>query len=374
MPMNDCFVIGVGTTKFGRYPQRSVESLAGEAVRIALNDAQVAWRDVQQFYATHVQQGVAAGQRAMKEIGPSGIPVMNIENCAAAGSTAIREAAFAIKAGAYDLLVVCGFEKMEPGLLLNVTPEADPNVVMGMTVLPMRYSLMAMQHMHLYGTTKEQFAAVSVKNHAHAVDNPIAQYPKAMTLEQVLGSRMICDPITVLQCSPVTDGAAAVVLCSESYLKRRASKRAVRLLASALTSDADLLAHNSHTFDLVERAAHEAYERAALGPADVHVAEVHDCFTVAELISYEALGFCARGEGGQLLDEGATRIGGSIPVNTGGGLLARGHPLGASGVAQINELVTQLRGEAGRRQVEGARTGLAYNAGVMSCCVTILSR
>lgn len=371
--MGSCHVIGVGMTKFGRYDQRSVESLAAEAITNALDDAGVAWRDVQQMYAAHVLQGVAAGQRVMKEIGPSGIPVLNVENCSAAGSTAVREALFAVCADAYDLVVVVGFEKMEPGLLLNVTPEADPEVVMGMTVLPMRYSLMAMNHAAQYGTTIEQFAEVSVKNHAHAVHNPYAQYPKPVSLEQVLASRMICDPITVLQCSPVTDGAAAAVICSDTYLKRHGHSRAVRIVTSALTSDIDVPAHNLHTPDLIERAAHEAYERGGIAPEDLDVVEIHDCFTVAELISYEALGLCSPGEGGRLIDEGATRIGGRIPVNTSGGLLARGHPLGATGLAQIAEIVTQLRGEAGARQVEGARVGLTYNAGVMSCCVTILA-
>lgn len=371
--MSDCHVIGAGMTRFGRHSERSIESLAAESIMHALKDAEIAWRDVQQLYAAHVQQGVAAGQRVLKEIGPSGIPVVNVENCSAAGSTAVREACFAIRAGEYDVVVIVGFEKMEPGLLLNVTPETDPTVVMGMTVLPMRYSLMASEHMAEFGTTAEQFAEISVKNHAHAVENPYAQYPKPLSLEQVMSSRMICDPITVLQCSPVTDGAAAVVLCSDAYIARHGRSRAVKVAASALTSDTDVLTSSRHTVDLIERAAREAYDRAAVGPSDLDVVEIHDCFTVAELVGYEALGLCARGEGGRLVDEGATRIGGRIPVNTGGGLLARGHPLGATGIAQIVEVVTQLRGEAGRRQVEDANVGLTYNAGVMSCCVTVLS-
>ncbi len=370
--MNDAFVLGIGVTKFGRFPDRGIDSLALEAITAALNDAQVEWKDVQQMYAAHVQQGVAAGQRLMKELGPTGIPVLNVENCAAAGATAIREAMNAVRAGAYDLIAVVGFEKMEPGLLLNVTPESDPNVVMGMTVLPMRYSLMAMSHMREYGTTVEQFAQVSVKNHDHAVLNPLAQHPKSLSLEKVMGSRMISDPITVLQCSPVSDGAAAALVCSESFRKRHGSKRSIKLIASALQSDIDLPASNRHSTELIERTAHKAYELARLGPKDIDLAEVHDCFSVAELLSYEELGLCGRGEGGRLIDEGATRIDGRIPVNTSGGLLARGHPLGATGVAQVAEIVTQIRGEAGARQVKKARHGLAYNAGIMSACVTIL--
>jgi acetyl-CoA acetyltransferase len=370
--MSNAYVIGAGMTKFGRYPDRSVEALAVEAIMEALSDAGLEWRAVQQMYAAHVQQGVAAGQRILKEIGPTGIPVLNVENCAAAGATAIREASHAIRAGAYDVIVVVGFEKMQPGVLLNVTPESDPNVVMGMTVLPMRYSLMAMSHMAQYGTTVEQFAEISVKNHDHAVHNRYAQHPKPLSLEQVLSSRMICDPITVLQCSPVSDGAAAVVMCSESFLARHGRGREVQIRASSLKSDIDLPARNLHTADLIQRTAEEAYERAGLGPGDMDVVEVHDCFSVAELLSYEALGLCAPGEGGRMVDEGATRIDGRIPVNPSGGLLARGHPLGATGVAQVVEIVSQLRGEAEQRQVDKPRVGLAYNAGIMSACVTIL--
>jgi acetyl-CoA acetyltransferase len=370
--MNNAYIIGTGMTRFGRHTTRSVESLAAEAILAALKDAKLEWRDVQQLYAAHVQQGVAAGQRVMKEIGPSGIPVLNVENCAAAGATAIREAANTVRAGACEVLAVVGFEKMEPGALLNVTPASDPNVPMGLTVVPMRYAVIGMEHMQRYGTTREQFAQISVKNHAHAVHNPYAHHARAVTLEQVLASRMICDPINVLQCSPVSDGAAAVVVCSESFLKRHGKGREARIIASALRSDIDLPAYNRHTTDLIRRTADAAYELAGLGPEDVDVVELHDCFSVAELVSYEALRLCPEGEGGRLVDDGSTCIGGRLPVNPSGGLLARGHPLGATGVAQLVELVTQLRGEAEQRQVNTPRVGLAYNAGIMSACVTIV--
>jgi len=371
--MSQAYIIGAGITKFARHEDRSVESLAAEAIVMALADAGIGWGRVEQLYAAHVKQGVAAGQRVIKQVGPSGIPVLNVENCAAAGSTAVREASLAVRAGEFDVVVVAGFEKMEPGLL-SVFPAGDPRVVMGMTVLPMRFALMGAKHMHEYGTTIEQFARISVKNHEHAVHNPNAQYPKCVTLQQVLESRMICDPITVLQCSPTSDGAAAVVICSESFLRKHGAGRAVRVVASGLTSDSDEQAHNVHTLELMERASRQAYERAGMAPEDVDVAETHDCFTVSEVISYEALGLCAKGEGGRLVDERATWIGGRIPVNPSGGLLARGHPLGATGVAQICELATQLRGEAGARQVEGAQIGLAANTGMWSCCVTLLAK
>ena len=372
--MSNAYVLGIGVTKFGRHPDVTVEALAAEAILSALADAGVPWKDVQQLYAAHVNQGVAAGQRVMKEVGPSGIPVLNVENCSAAGSTALREASLAVRSGEFDVVVVAGFEKMQHGVLLNVHPEDSPEVKLGMTVLPMRFSLMGIEHANKYGTTVEQFAKIVVKNHDHAVHNPKAQYPIAMNLEQVLGSRMICDPITLYQCSPTTDGAAAVVVCSESYMKRAAgADRAVRLLASGLVSDIDEQAHNRFTMNMVGRNARAVYERAGLGPEDLDIVETHDCFSVAELLAYEELGLCEPGEGGRMVDEGATRIGGRIPVNPSGGLLAKGHPLGATGLGQIAEVVTQLRGEAGARQVERARIGLTSNMGMWSSCIHVLS-
>ena len=372
--MSEAYIVGVGLTKFGRHPDRTVESLAAEAVRTALADADVEWRGVQQFYGAHVNQGVAAGQRVVKEIGPSGIPVLNVENCSAAASTAVREAALAVRAGAYDLVVVAGFEKMAKGLLLNVDANADAEVTMGLGVLPVRFSLMGKKHMEQYGTTIEQFAQVSVKNHEHAVHNPHAQYPTEVTLSQVLSSRMVCDPITVLQCSPTSDGAAAAVVCSDNWLRRHPRPGAVRIVGSALTSDKVEQATNLYTLEHVARAASELYERTGIGPEALDVVELHDCFSVAEILGYEALQLCPVGEGGRLLDEGETRIGGRIPVNTSGGLLAKGHPLGATGIGQLAELVTQLRGAAGARQVDGARIALASNMGMWSSCVTMLAR
>lgn len=372
--MSEAHVVGIGLTAFGRFPERSVESLAVEAIVAALRDAEVEWRDVRQLYAAHVNQGVAAGQRVIKELGPSGIPVLNVENCSAASSTALREAATAVRAGAFDLVVVAGFEKMAHGLLLNVIPEDSPDVAMGLTVLPMRFALMGMRHMQRYGTKIEQFAQVSVKNHEHAAHNPHAQYRTPVTLEEVLASRMICDPITVLQCSPTTDGAAAVVVCSDAWLARNSRSRAIRIVDSVLTSDIDEQANNEFTLEHVKRASGHLYERSGIGPDDVDVIETHDCFSVAELLAYEALGLCEEGGAGLMIERGDTRIGGRIPVNPSGGLLAKGHPLGATGLGQIAELVSQLRGEAGARQVEGARVGLASNMGMWASCVTMLAR
>ena len=217
--MSNAYVIGVGVTKFGRHPDRSIESLGAEAIIKAVDDAEVHWRDVQQLYASHVNQGVAAGQRIIKEVGPTGIPVLNIENCSAAASTAIREASLAVRSEELDVVVVCGFEKMAHGVLLNVIPEDSPDVAIGATVLPMRFALMAQKHCDEFGTTLDQLADVSVKNRRHAIHNPNAQFQRATSREEVLNSRMIADPITLFQCSPTTDGAAAVVICNDNYLK-----------------------------------------------------------------------------------------------------------------------------------------------------------
>jgi len=372
--MSGVHIIGIGLTSFGRFPDRSVESLAVEAIVHALSDADVEWRDIQQFYAAHVSQGVAAGQRVVKQLGPSGIPVLNVENCSAASSTALREAATAVRAGELDLVAVAGFEKMAHGLLLNVIPEESTDVAMGLTVLPMRFALMGARHMQKYGSRVEHFAQISVKNHAHAIHNPHAQYPKNISLEEVLTSRMICDPITVLQCSPTTDGAAAAVICSDGWLRRNGRTRAVRIVDSVLTSDIDEQANNEFTLEHVKRASRRLYDRTGIGPKDLDVVETHDCFSVAEFLAYEALGLCPEGDAGALVDQGDTSIGGRIPVNPSGGLLAKGHPLGATGLGQIAELVTQLRGEAGARQVAGAKIGLASNMGMWSSCVTMLAR
>lgn len=371
--MHDAYVIGVGLTKFGRHPDRSVESLGAEAIIRAVKDADINWRDVQQLYGCHVNQGVAAGQRVIKEVGPSGIPVLNVENCSAAASTAIREASLAVRSGEMDVVVVCGFEKMAHGVLLNVIPEDSPEVATGATVLPMRFALMAQKHCDEFGTTEEQLADISVKNRRHAVHNPNAQYQKEVTRSEVLGSRKIADPITLFQCSPTTDGAAAVVLCNERYLKKRGRNRAVRLLASGLVSDIEEQAYNIYDMNMVSNNVAGVYERAGLGPKDLDVVETHDCFSVAEILAYEKLGLCPQGEGGRLLDEGATTIGGRIPVNPSGGLIGKGHPLGATGAGQVAEIVTQLRGEAGARQVEGARVGLTSNMGMWSSCIHVLT-
>ena len=371
--MNRAYIAGVGQTRFGRFPDRSCEDLACDAVLDALADAGIGWPDVQQFYAAHVGQGAAAGQRVLRQIGPSGIPVLNVENCGAAGATAVREAALAVRAGEVDEVCVAGFEKMRHDEFTNLHPRDGFDTLLGSAVPAARFALMAMEHMQAHGTTAEQFAAVAVKARRHAQHNPRAQLRRPVTIEEVLASGMVCDPLTEMQCAPTSDGAAAVVVCSDSYLRRRGFQRAVALVASGLVSDIDEQAHNVPDLEMVGRNVRALYERAGVGPEDLDVVEVHDGVTVAELLCYEQLGLCPVGEAGRLIADGTTALGGRVPVNPSGGLLAQGHPLGATGLGQLVEVVTQLRGEAGPRQVDGARLGLTCNTGLWSNCIHVLA-
>ena len=298
--------------------------------------------------------------------------VVNVENACTSGSTAVHQAYYDVAYGKYDLVLVVGFEKMKKGVIdigqgKGVRPLDEK---LGFLVMPARYAMKANRHMYEYGTTLEQIAKVSVKSHKNGVFNPIAHYQKEVTIEEVLNSRMIADPLTLLQACPTSDGAAAVIIASEKYLNRGNKKDAIKITGTAL------LTQSSRGEDLVERTSKAAYEMAGIQPQDVNVAEVHDAFSIGELLHYESLGFCARGEAGRLIDEGVTEIQGKLPVNPSGGLLSKGHPLGVTGVAQIIEVVYQLRGDAKQRQIQNnPKVGLTHTSGAGGvCCVTILSK
>ena len=316
-------------------------------------------------YCGHNRQGSVAGQRVLVELGLTGIPITNVENACCSGAAALREAFMAIAGGFYDVALVIGVEKLY-GKVQGALSGSDEDLEIDLgLVQPGLYALRAKRHMELYGTTSEQLAKISVKNHRNGCLNPYAQYQKEVTVEEVLASRMIADPLHLLDCCPIGDGAAAAVLCSAKAAKKYSGKP-VSFVASTLTTgtlnagytDVELTRE-----ELTIRAAKEAYEKAGIGPEEIDFAEVHDCFTIAEMTRIENLGFCKPGEAGKLIDEGTTEIGGRIPINTSGGLLAKGHPLGATGVAQVAEVVWQLRGEAGKRQVKGAKVGLAHCRG-----------
>jgi acetyl-CoA acetyltransferase len=313
------------------------------------------------------------GQRILHQIGQTGIPVVNCANACATGATAFREAWMAVRAGAYDLVLAVGVEQMGKRGLLGGGGErggVSPEGVVGSGLMPAVFGSAGVEHMHRFGTTAEQFAKIAVKNHEHSTRNPLAQYQKACTLEEVLNARMIAYPNTLLMCCPTGDGAAAALLASERTARRLGWKRAVRVAASALTSDPwterDLVLPDVNT--LTRECARQAYEQAGVGPGDLDLVELHDCFATAELLHYENLGVCAEGEAGRLVDERATWWGGRIPVNVSGGLLSKGHPLGATGIANLYEVTQHLRGEAGARQVEGAQVGLAHVIGLGSAC------
>ncbi len=376
--MRDVYVIGAGMLRFGRYPDRWAEELGEEAVWAAIKDAAVSPIQIQAAVCSHSLQGRVAGQRILKRIGIHGIEVLNVENACTGGSTGFRQAYVLVASGLYDLVLAVGVEKMFEGLIQPNLEDLDG--LMGRT-MPAQYAMRARRHMSEYKTTLRQLAMVSEKNHRYGALNPYAQYQKELSIEDILNSRMIAEPLTLLQCCPAGDGAAAVILASGKMAKRH-SGRAVKVAASVLASG--LLYDSNSSWSSSEasiRAAKSAYEQAGIGPEDIDVCELHDCFSIAEIIHYESLGFCQKGEGGRFVEEGKSEIGGKVAVNPSGGLLSKGHPLGATGVAQVVEILWQLRGDAGKRQVSGPKVGMAHTMGgpipeleVGSCAVHILVR
>ncbi|MFQ5513370.1 MAG: thiolase family protein [Myxococcota bacterium] len=372
--MSDVYILGTGMIKFGRFPDRKLADLGAEAALLALDDAGVGIRDVQALYCGNLlQAGGMVGQRILQEIGQTGIPVVNCANACATGATALREGWMAIQAGAYDLCLVIGVEQMGKAGLLGgggggrgIPTEG----LLGSATMPAVFAEAGMEHARRYGTSFEQFAAVSVKNHKHSTRNPKSMYQIETPLEQVMNAEMIAYPNTKLMCSVNVDGAAAAVIASAARARQLGLSRAVRVAASVLTSDPwterDLTMPDVNT--CTREAARTAYEQAGLGSDDLDLVELHDCFATAEILHYENLGLCAEGEAGKLIDEGQTAHGGRIPVNVSGGLLSKGHPLGATGVANLYEVTQHLRGEAGERQVEGARVGLTHVIGLGSAC------
>jgi benzoylsuccinyl-CoA thiolase BbsB subunit len=361
--MRDVSVIGAAMIRFGKYPQATLADLAQPAVREALADAGVERQAIQAAYCGTALGGMLAGQRVLKTMGMTSIPIVNVENACSSSASAFREAWAAIGSGLHDVVLVIGVEKLTKfgGGTLPLEEE-DWEVGHGMT-MPALYAMRASRYMHEYELTVEQLAQVAVKAKAHAAHNPYAQIRKTVTVEEVLNSRPVAEPLTLFQCCPTGDGAAALVLCASEIAPRYLGKP-VRVLASELASGKYISGYRDMTTpEITVRGAAEAYELAGLGPEDIDVAEVHDAFTIAELMYYEALGFCERGEAARLLSEGTTSLGGRIPVNPSGGLLSKGHPIGATGAAQMVEIVWQLRGQCGPRQVEGARVGLTHATG-----------
>lgn len=410
--MSDIYIVGVAMTPFGRYPDRPIKDMTRSVVTDALADAGAEVADIEAAWFANAAQAILEGQGsipgeiALRNMGIQEIPVTNVENACASASTALDMAATWLEAGRGGVALAIGAEKMfhEDRVKMfsvfdggwdvhNVAAATDRLLAMGQgvadpdgeedtgqrSVFMDVYAALAKFHMKSFGTTQAQLAAVAAKNHAHSVHNPLSQYREAMTVDEVMASRKVSWPLTLPMCSPISDGAAAAILCREEELDRFDRSRAVKIHATALRTGSD---RDPNEFDrhITHLAARDAYQRAGLGPHDMDVAEVHDATAFAEIQQVENLGFCGFGEGGALTESGATSIGGRIPVNPSGGLESKGHPVGATGLAQVFELTTQLRGEAGARQVTDAKFAIAENGGGFHgieeavACVTILGR
>ncbi|MFH1054490.1 MAG: thiolase domain-containing protein [Candidatus Altiarchaeota archaeon] len=380
-------IIGAGITQFGEFWERSYRDLISEAGIKAIEDAQIDGAEIQSLYVGSMTPGLFIGQEHVGALvadnaGLLGIPATRVESACASGGLALRQAFLAIKAGVADIVVAGGVEKMtdvsteHATVALAGAADQEWEAFHGVT-FPALYALMARRHMLEYGTTEEQMAQVAVKNHYNGSHNPNAQYRKPIRLEDVMKSAPIADPLKLLDCSPITDGAAAVILASEDKA-RQLCENPVWITGSGQASDT-LALHDRKSLCQTEaavKASKVAYKMAGLNPSKIDFAEVHDCFTIAEIMAIESLGFCEIGEGGKFTEDGETAITGSIPINTSGGLKAKGHPVGATGVAQAVEAVFQLRGKAGKRQVKDAKIGLTHNVGGSgaSCAVHILQK
>jgi acetyl-CoA C-acetyltransferase len=372
--MRDVAVVGIGLNDFGELWEKSLRTIWAESALAALSDAGVDSVDL--ITIGCMSPGLFVGQEHLAslladELGMAGVPASRVESACASGGLALRTGFAEVASGLSDTVLVTGVEKMtdvdgaDATHALGTAADQEWEGFHGIT-FPGLYAMLAQVHMQRFGTTSEQMAAVAVKNHANGLLNPHAQYHLKVSIEDVLASTMVADPLHLLDCSPVTDGAAALVLTTVERAKKLAGdKPVVKITGSGLATDTITLANREDLSELgaVRKAAARAYEMAGRKPADLHVVEVHDCFTIAEIMATEAIGLFDPGYGGSAVADGLTSLQGKIPVNTSGGLKSKGHPVGATGVAQAIEIVSQLRGEAGQRQVEGARIGLAQNMG-----------
>ncbi|MFI5976849.1 thiolase C-terminal domain-containing protein [Streptomyces sp. NPDC051452] len=390
------YVAGVGMTRFEKPETRDWQywDMVREAGGAALADAGIPYADVEQVPVGYCFQPSTAGQRAVYELGLTGVPVYNVNNNCATGATALMLARQLVEGGVCDCVLALGFEKMRKGALgggadgadFSVSPVARHYSIMaarhGFEATPPTAQIFgdaAREHMERHGTTEAQLAAVAAKNHRHSAHNPHAQFREVYDVADVLAARPVHRPLTRLQCSPTSDGAAAAVVVSQRFARERSLTALVEIAGQAMTTDTGESFASGSCIDVVGQpmsraAARQAYERAGLGIEDVDVIELHDCFSVNELLTYEALGMCAAGASGELVESGATTYGGRWVVNPSGGLISKGHPLGATGLAQTAELVWQLRGEAGERQVPGARVALAHNIGLGGAAVVTVLR
>jgi acetyl-CoA acetyltransferase len=380
-------VIGVGMTKFAK-PGASEDYnvMASKAARAALEDAKIDYAKVEQAYAGYVYGDSTCGQRAVYEVGLTGIPVFNVNNNCSTGSTALFLARQAIEGGLAECVLALGFEKMERGALgSKFNDRTNPldqhagvmNKVQGFTAAPPAAQMFGgagREYRWKYGTKRETFGKISEKARKHAANNPFALFNQVLSLEEIMASEEVFDPLTRYQCCPPTCGAAAAILCSDEFAKKHGIAAPVRIVAQSMTTDYDSSFKEDSMikmvgYDMAVKAAKQVYEKSGIGPEDVDVVELHDCFTANELLTYEALGLCKEGEAEKFIWDGDNTYGGKFVTNPSGGLLSKGHPLGATGLAQCTELVWQLRGQADKRQVEGAKVALQHNLGLGGACV-----
>jgi acetyl-CoA acyltransferase len=396
MGKNRVFIVGVGMTKFekpGARPDWDYPDMAKESGTNALEDAGISFDLIDEAHVGFMYGESTSGQRAVYGLGMTGIPITNVNNNCATGSTALFLAARAIRGGLADCALALGFEKMQPGslstsytdreqpLMRHIQAEAEL-FEFAFPPAPWMFGAAGVEHMQRYGTTTDQFARIGEKNHRHSVNNPYAQFQDEYTLDEIKSAKMIYEPaqLTRLQCSPTSDGSGAVIVASEAFVdKHGLASQAVEIVGQAMVTDlestfTDKSAISIVGADMSRHAAFEVYEQADIGPEDIDVIELHDCFSVNELLTYEALGLCAQGEGGKLIDAGDTTYGGRWVVNPSGGLISKGHPLGATGLAQASELTWQLRGTADKRQVDGAKVALQHNIGLGGAVVVTAYR
>ena len=388
------FVVGVGMTKFEKPGSKDwyYPDMAREAGNNALADAGISYEEIEQAAVGYCYGDSTCGQRAVYELGLTGIPVYNVNNNCSTGSTALFMAKQFVEGGLAECTLALGFEKMEKGSLgVKYTDRTNPmDKHFGAMVdlrgfadapgAPQFFGNAGREHMERYGTTAEQFAKIGHKNHKHSVNNPFSQFQDEYSLEDVLNAPMVYEPLTKLQCCPTSDGAGAAILASEDFVaKHDLGDKAVEIAGQAMATDFPSSFEEKSCIklvgvDMTRKAANAAYEQAGLGADDVDVVELHDCFSCNELITYEGLGLCGEGEGGQLVDAGDVTYGGKYVVNPSGGLISKGHPLGATGLAQCAELNWQLRGQADKRQVDGAKVALQHNLGLGGAAVVTVYR
>jgi acetyl-CoA acetyltransferase len=380
--LREVVVAGTGLTKWGFFPDQEWYDFGSEAILNVLEDSEMEWKDIQAAFCGSVYQGTGSGHQAIKEIGLTGIPIVNVENACSSGSSAFRLAYLMVATEIYDVVLALGMERMPRGPIPS-TAFRPWELASGFNVQMANYANEAMEYMRKTGATVEDFSRVTVKNRKNGTFNPNARFRQPVTLEEVMNSRMVATPLRLFHCCPLADGAAAAILCSREKL--RSKKRATTVVASVLASGVygeQFLGGGTTaslkyppSLGIVELSAKEAYEISGYGPEDIDVVQAYDTMAPSELWDIEKLGFCKTGEAPRLLKEGVFEINGKLPVNTDGGLMSRGHPLGATGLGQICEIVTQLRGEAGQRQVTGPNIGLAHSMGAgPNSSITILKR